>query len=145
MKGSGSFIAPERVFEKLRALCTERTVEGSTVLFRQGEAPKEVVLVLHGDIALTPDATEQTLCRFASAGAALGVPAILGRKSYSLTAVSVSRCIIAIVPRKRFLAALQADSEMTLGIVRMLAEEISEMQNLSVQFRLAHMSELAIQ
>src|ERR1019366_8850660 len=125
MKGSGSFIAPERVFEKLRALCTERTVEGSTVLFRQGEAPKEVVLVLHGDIALTPDATEQTLCRFASAGAVLGVPAIL--------------------PRKRFLTALQADSEMTLGIVRMLAEEISEMQNLSVQFRLAHMSELAIQ
>ena len=74
-----------------------------------------------------------------------GVPAILGRKSYSLTAVSVNKCIIAISPRKRFLAALQADPEMTLGIVRMLAEEISEMQNLSVQFRLAHMSELAIQ
>jgi hypothetical protein len=34
---------------------------------------------------------------------------------------------------------------MTLGIARMLAEEISEMQNLSVQLRLAHMSELAIQ
>jgi CRP-like cAMP-binding protein len=73
------------------------------------------------------------------------VPAILGRKSYSLTAVSVNKCIIAILPRKRFLAALQADPEMTLGIVRMLAEEISEMQNLSVQLRLAHMSELAIQ
>ena len=69
MKGSGSFIAPERVFEKLRALCTERTVEGSTVLFGQGETPKEVVLVLHGEIALTPDATEPTLCRIASAGA----------------------------------------------------------------------------
>jgi hypothetical protein len=74
MKSSGPFMAPERVFEKLCALCTERTVEGSTVLFRQGEAPKEVVLVLHGDIALTPDATERTLCRFASAGAVLGGP-----------------------------------------------------------------------
>ena len=145
MRSSGSFIASERVFEKLRALCTERTVEGSTVLFGQGEAPKEVVLVLQGEIALTPDATEPTLCRIVSAGAVLGVPAILGRKCYSLTAVSVSKCIIAILPRKRFLAALQADPEMTLGIVRMLAKEISEMQNLSVQFRLAHMSELVIQ
>jgi CRP-like cAMP-binding protein len=145
MKSSGSFIASERVFEKLRALCTERTVEGSTVLFGQGEVPKEVVLVLHGEIALTPDATELTLCRIASAGAVLGVPAILGRRCYSLTAVSIGKCIVAIVPRRRFLAALQTDSEMTLGIVRMLAEEISEMQNLNVQFRLAHMNELAIQ
>ena len=46
MKSSGTFIGSERVFEKLRALCTERTVQGSTVLFGQGEAPKEVVLVL---------------------------------------------------------------------------------------------------
>jgi len=145
MKSSGSFIASERVFEKLRALCTERTVGGSTVLFGQGETPKEVVLVLHGEIALTPDATEPTLCRIARAGAVLGVPAILGRKCYSLTAVAVSKCIIAIVPRERFLAALPTHPEMTLGIVRMLAEEISEMQNLSVQFRLAHMTELAIQ
>jgi CRP-like cAMP-binding protein len=145
MKSSDTFIASERVFEKLRALCTERTVEGSTVLFGQGETPKEVVLVLHGEIALTPDATEPTLCRIASAGTVLGVPAILGRKGYSLTAVAVSKCVLAIVPRERFLAALQTDPEMTLGIVRMLAEEISEMQNLSVQFRLAHMNELAIQ
>ena len=145
MKNSDSFIDPERVFERLRALCTERTVEGSTVLFGQGETPKEVVLVLHGEIALTPDATEPTLCRIASAGAVLGVPAILGRKCHSLTAVSVSKCMIAVVPRERFLATLQTDPEMTLGIVRMLAEEISEMQNLSVQFRLAHMNELAIQ
>jgi CRP-like cAMP-binding protein len=115
------------------------------VLFGQGETPKEVVLVLHGEIALTPDATEPTLCRIASAGAVLGVPAILGRKCHSLTAVSVSKCMIAVVPRERFLATLQTDPEMTLGIVRMLAEEISEMQNLSVQFRLAHMTELAIQ
>ena len=145
MKSSGSFIASERVFEKLRALCTERTVEESTVLFGQGETPKEVVLVLHGEIALTPDATEPTLCRIAGTGAVLGVPAILGRKCYTLTAVSVGKCILAIVPRECFLAALQTDPEMTLGIVRMLAEEISEMQNLSVQFRLAHMNELAIQ
>lgn len=145
MKSSDSFIASERVFEKLRALCTERTVDGSTVLFGQGETPKEVVLVLHGEIALTPDATEPTLCRIARAGAVLGVPAILGRKCYGLTAVAVSKCIIAVVPRERFLAALPTDPEMTLGIVRMLAEEISEMQNLSVQFRLAHINELAIQ
>jgi CRP-like cAMP-binding protein len=145
MKSPGTFIGPERVFEKLRALCTERTVEGSTVLFGQGEAPKEVVLVLHGEIALTPDASEPTLCRIAGTGAVLGVPAILGRKCYSVTAVAVSKCIIAIMPRERFLAALPTDPEMTLGIVRMLAEEISEMQNLSVQFRLAHMNELAVQ
>ena len=145
MKSSATFIGSERIFEKLRAICTERTVQGSTVLFGQGEAPKEVVLVLSGEIALTPDATEPTLCRIARAGAVLGVPAIVGRKCYSLTAVSVGKCMVAIVAKERFLAALQTDSEMTLGIVRMLAEEISEMQNLNVQFRLAHMNELAIQ
>ncbi len=145
MKSSGSLLASERVFDKLRALCTERTVEESAVLFGQGETPTEVVLVLHGEIALTPDATEPTLCRIARAGAVLGIPAILGRKCYSLTAVSVGKCVIAILAKERFLAALQTDPEMTLGIVRMLAEEISEMQNVNVQFRLAHMNELAIQ
>jgi len=39
----------------------------------------------------------------------------------------------------------RGDPEITLGIARMLAGEISEMQNLGMQFRLARMAELSHQ
>lgn len=145
MKTDRSFLAPDKVFERLRSLCTARRVEGSTVIFLQGDAPREVLLVLRGDIALTPDATQPSLCRVAGPGSILGLPANLSSKPYSLTAVTVEACEIASVSRKRFIEALRADPELTLGIAQILAGEISEMQNLGVQFRLARMDELSHQ
>jgi CRP-like cAMP-binding protein len=145
MKTDRLLLAPDKVFERLQSFCIARRVEGSTVIFLQGEAPRGVLLLLRGDIALTPDATQPSLCRVAGAGSILGLPANLSSKPYSLTAVAVEACEIASVPRKRFIEALRGDPELTLGIVQILAEAISEMQNLGVQFRLAHMDELAIQ
>jgi hypothetical protein len=70
---SRSVMVPETVFKGLCALSSLRTAEGSTVLFRQGETPKRVLLVLRGHIALMPDAREPSLCRVSSAGAVLGL------------------------------------------------------------------------
>lgn len=145
MKADQSFRAPANVFEKLHSLCNARVIEGATVVFLQGEAPREVLLVLRGDIALTPDATQPNLCRIAGPGSILGLPANLSSGPYGLTAVTVEACEIASVPRKRFIEALWGDSELALGIVQILAEAISEMQNLVIQFRLAHMDEFTIQ
>ncbi|HEY5174715.1 MAG TPA: cyclic nucleotide-binding domain-containing protein [Terriglobales bacterium] len=100
MKTDRSFLAPGKVFERLRSLGATRRVEGSTVLFLQGEAPREVLLVLRADIALTPDATQPSLCRVAGPGSILGLPANLSGKPYSLTAVTIETCEIAVLPRK---------------------------------------------
>ena len=142
MKAMPTFLAPDKVFDKLGALCVPRNVESGTVLFRQGDAPKEVYLVLQGDVALTPVPTEPSLCRLAGPGAVLGLPANLSGRPYSVTAVSGEACTIACVPRKQFVEAIRRDAEVTLGIVQMLASELSQMQNVGVQFRLAHLEEL---
>jgi CRP-like cAMP-binding protein len=142
VKAMTTFLAPEKVFDKLRGFCARRKVAPATVLFRQGEAPKEVHLVLRGDVALTPVPTEASLCRLAGPGSVLGLPANLSGKAYSLTAVAGESCEIASVPRRQFLEAIRRDAEVTLGIVQMLAEELSQMQNVGVQFRLAHLEEL---
>lgn len=144
MKTDRAFLAPDRVFQRLHSLCTVRRVEGSTVMFLQGDAPKEVLLVLRGDIALTPDATQASLCRVAGPGSILSVPENLSSKLHSLTAVTFEACEIASVSRKRFIESLRGDPEPTLGIVQILAEAILEMQNLGVQFRLAHMDSFAM-
>lgn len=142
MNMDGSFLAPDRVFEKLRTLCTAHRVKKSAVLFTQGEVPKEIILLLSGGVALTPDATELSLCRVAGPGSILGLPANLSSDSYSLTAITIEACEIAVLPRKRFIEALQGDPEITLGIMQMLAKELEQMQNWCVQIRLAHMAEL---
>ncbi len=142
MKPTPTFPAPDEVFDKLRALCVSRDVAPGTVLFRQGDAPKEVCLVLQGDVALTPVPTEPSLCRLAGPGSFLGLPANLSGRPYSLTAVAGETCKIAFAPRKQFVEAIRRDAEVTLGIVQMLAEEVSQMQNVGVQFRLAHLEEL---
>lgn len=130
-----------QVFGMLRPLGTPRRIAPGTVLFRQGEAPKEVVLVLNGDVALTPAATEPTLCRLAGSGAVLGLPASLSGKAYGLTAVAGDSCEVVSVARKQFLAAIQQDSELALGVVQMLAQELSEVQNIGLRFRLAQLEE----
>jgi CRP-like cAMP-binding protein len=72
----------------------------------------------------------------------LGLPANLSGKAHGLTAVASEACEIVAVPRKQFLEAIRQDAEVTLVIVQMLAEELSQMQNVGVQFRLAHLEEL---
>lgn len=142
MKRVSIFLASNKVFDKLRALCVSRDVASGKVLFRQGDAPKEVYLILQGDVALTPVPTEPSLCRLAGPGSVLGLPANLSGRPYSLTAVTGEACKIASVQRKQFEEAIRRDPEITLGIVQMLAKEVSQMQNLGVQFRLAHLDEL---
>jgi CRP/FNR family transcriptional regulator len=136
-----SFLTPEKVFKKLCALCTVRRVKKSAVMFTQGEMPREILLLVSGNIALTPEATEPTLCRVAGPGSILGLPANLSGECYSLTAVTVEACEIAVLARKQFVAALRENPEVTLGIVQMLAKELERMQNWGVQMRLAHMDE----
>lgn len=142
MKAISTFLAADKVFGKLRTLSTTRAVDAGTVLFRQGESPKEVILVLRGDVALTPAPTEPTLCWIAGPGSVLGLPANLSGKAYSLTALAGDSCEIASLPRKQFLEAIRRDSEVALGIVQILAHEVSRMQNAGMQFRLANVYEL---
>ncbi len=137
-----SFLAPDQVFERLHALCIVRRVKKSAVIFTQGEVPKEIILLRSGRVALTPAATELSLCRVAGPGSILGLAANLSSESYSLTAVTAEACEIAVLPRMRFIEALREDSEVTLGIAQMLAKELEQMQNWGVQLRLAHMDEL---
>jgi CRP-like cAMP-binding protein len=144
MKRARSLPAPDKVFERLLPFGILRRVRGHTVLFRQGESAKELLLVLEGEIALTPDASEPTLCRVAGPGSVLGLPATLSDNPYGFTAVAVESCKIAIVSRKRSLEALREDTETAMYMVQMLAQEISEMQNVGLQFRLAQLNELTI-
>lgn len=142
MKALPTVLASRKVFDKLRDFSTSHEVAPATVLFRQGDAPKRVYLVLRGDVALTPAPTEPSLCRLAGPGSVLGLPANLSGKAHGLTAVASEACEIVSVPRKQFLETIRQDAEVTLVIVQMLAEELSQMQNVGVQFRLAHLEEL---
>ena len=144
MKTTRAFLTLDTVFERLLPFGIVRKVKGCTVLFRQGESAKELPLILDGEIALTPDATEPTLCRIAGRGCVLGLPATLSDKSYSFTAVAVDSCQVAIVSRKRFLEALRQDPEIAMDLVQMLAQEIFDIQNIGLQFRLAQLNESAI-
>lgn len=114
------------------------------MLFRQGESAKELLLVLEGEIALTADATEPTLCRVAGRGSVLGLPATLSDNPHAFTALRLRAAKFAIVSCKRFVEALREDPEIAINTVRMLAQKIFQMQNVGLQFRLARLNELTI-
>ncbi len=105
-----------------------RTVYRSkgTLLFRRGDLPKGVFILVSGKVTLSTGgaATSHNLCL---PGCLLGLPATVGNRSYSLTAKCADDCECIRVSHEEFTALLSADPAFCLRIVEILADEVGEM------------------
>ena len=86
------------------------------VLFRQGDSPENVYLVLTGEVRLTmPVSSKSALSFHATVGSLVGLPAAFSNEPYSLTAVAKKGARLARISRQVFTAILAANPVFSLA------------------------------
>jgi CRP-like cAMP-binding protein len=117
--------------KQLRAIATQVDRAAGEVLFRRGDAVQGAFLVLEGAVWMGLDEEHRRYPeRLLGPGCVLGLPATLSGEPYSLTAKAQEKARLGFVPRGAVLRLLSSDSSLSLEVLRVLSEEISEMRAL---------------
>jgi len=121
------FSVDQRLFIALEKKSQPFTPPGiSRILFNQGEEPKGLYTLKSGEVALTMYSSTGNLvmCHRASAGAVLGLPAVIASKPYSLNAIVSDSSEVGFVTRCDFEQILQSDPSLYLSVLGILAAEV---------------------
>jgi CRP-like cAMP-binding protein len=104
---------------------TVSCVEGR-ILFSQGEAQVGLYIIESGEAALvmTSDSGKVIMCQHAGAGSVLGLPAVIGDETYSLTAMARKGSEVSFVPCDDFRELLRENPWMNSNILDVLAREV---------------------
>lgn len=95
------------------------------ILFHAGDAPDWVFYVRSGDVALTVHAGRAPILHlYAGTGSLLGLPAIIGNKPYSMTAIASSDGEIYRLSRDEFNEMIGQQSALSFEVLRILANEV---------------------
>lgn len=102
------------------------------VLFRRGEPSFGVFLLCKGRISLRLEATGGSVVvdRTVASGGIVGLPAVLGRRNYSLTAMTIEPSELALIESGALMRTMQSDPRFGLEIVATLGEEVSRMRDI---------------
>ncbi len=122
---SSAFVAGPELLEELLQRAQPIVLDDNRILFREGERPTGVYIVRTGYVLLTSGSNGETVLRVeAGVGSLLGVPAVIGDKSYSLTAVALEGAEISVMSLEEFVNLMQAEPHFALQVLKVLAEEV---------------------
>lgn len=131
-KTAGPFEATPEFCGELERIGTRQAFSSGSVLFRKGERPRGIFLVLEGRVALSSGDDPTRITRIAGAHSILGLPATVRDKPYSLTAEAVSEGIVCRVTPARFRKLLLGNPAIGSEVVAILAEEVIALRGLTV-------------
>jgi len=115
----------------LLAIATMVDKPAAEVLFLRGDPVQGAYLVVEGEVWMGLDEKQTRYPgRLLGPGCVLGLPATLSGEPYSLAARVQEKTRLAFVPRGAVLRLLSTDSSLSLEVLRVLSEEISEMRAL---------------
>jgi len=120
------FVANPRLLQVLQSRAIAIDCPENKTLFRQGDAPEGIYLVLKGDAVLlmTSDATNVIVNFSAPAGSVLGIPAAVGNSEFSLTAIARKGSQIGFVKLALFRELLQQNPTLYPEVLEILASEV---------------------
>ena len=123
---SSSFVADPELMSALDVSATPFECSRGTVLFTQGEPPKGLYILQSGtaDLAMTAPNGREIFRVTVSAGALMGLPALIGNQPYSLTATAKENARVKFVPREKFYHLMADKPSLSLSILRVLAAEV---------------------
>lgn len=129
----------QRTLAALTARMVPRTVGEGFVLFRAGERPSGLYLVLEGKVRIfrgSGDGREQTLAVEGPGRPIAELPLVDGGP-YPATAVTMTPARLAFLPRAEFEHAFRSDPEVAAAIVRALGQRLRHLVQLveTVAFR----------
>jgi CRP/FNR family cyclic AMP-dependent transcriptional regulator len=123
---SSAFVADPELIGALETRAVPVNCDAECVLFNQEEPAIGVYILHEGAATLTMKSHDgQTIFSVnALPGSLLGLPALVSDKPYSLTATARAGAKVSFVSRADFLALVQADPQMSLKMLRVLAAEV---------------------
>ncbi len=131
-KSPSPFEVSSELLSELESMGTAKKIEAGQMLFRKGDSPKGVFVMLSGRVALSSGEDPVQITRIAERGSLLGLPATILDNPYSLSAEAVVESEICHIPPAKFRAFLSSNSRLGVEVVSILAEEISMLRHLAV-------------
>jgi CRP/FNR family transcriptional regulator, cyclic AMP receptor protein len=122
-------VSPD-VQSRILTIARRLTEPRGGVLFRRGEPPSGIFLVLSGNVSLRleSDGNNPLWERIVEKDSIVGLPASLSGSRYSLTAIVLDPSDVAFVERWALLELIKNDPAVGLELIRALSEEIVEMR-----------------
>ncbi len=123
---SSAFVADQELLQALEKRSTPIPCEEDRILFRQGELPEGLFVLIEGTATLTMESPlgEAVMQGIAAAGSLLGLPGLIGNEAYSLTAKALKGARISFIQREDFSNLMLTEPAMSLRVLRMLAAQV---------------------
>ena len=121
-----AFVADPKLIEALSRRAIELSCGADSILFRQGDAAAGLYILHQGEVTLTmaTPAGEAVLSTEAAPNSLLGLPGLIGKASYTLTATARSGAKLGFVTRDDFTSLMESDPLMGLMVLQVLAAEV---------------------
>jgi CRP-like cAMP-binding protein len=122
---TNAFVADAELLQELEVHSTPIALGEDRVLFREGQVATGVYIVRQGSAILTSGSNGETvLTAEAGPGSLLGVPAVIGNKAYSLTAVAMPGAQLSVASCEDFIDLMQSNPHFSFQLLKVLAEEV---------------------
>jgi len=123
---SSSFTANHKLIEALEQRAQPVFCPEDCILFSQGEPPRGIFIIVNGNATLSMKSPsgELLLNLAAGAGSLLGLPGVVGKEPYSLTAIAQRGAEIRFIASNDFEALIQAEPSLSFGVCQVLAAEV---------------------
>lgn len=121
-----AFLASSALLEVLSEHTTPVDCRQQRQLFRQGETPAGLYILLEGHAFMTLSAEDGTeiLCTRIEPGSLLGLPGLIGNEAYSLSATAEAQARACFLAREDFEALMRTDPQIAMQILQILAAEV---------------------
>jgi CRP-like cAMP-binding protein len=126
-----AFVADSELIQALERYSVPVACEEERTLFRQGETPVGLYILRGGEAILTMTSPLGGVVISTSAhpGSLLGLPALIGNRPYTLTAVVPKRSEVHFVTREDFSHLMMSEPSLSLLVLRVLAAEVRSARN----------------
>jgi CRP-like cAMP-binding protein len=124
-KVSTAFVADSELIEELEKRAKPITLGSDRVLFHQGDAPTGVFILRKGTATLSSRSDGDAILSIdAGPGSLLGVPAVIGMKPYSLTAIALEGAEVSVLSCDVFIQLMNTEPTLSFRVLQVLAEEV---------------------
>jgi CRP-like cAMP-binding protein len=121
-----AFLAAPELVQALEVRATPIPCDEERILFRQGDPPIGLFILLKGEatLSMTSEHGEPIMITQAAAGSLLGLPGLIGNQPYSLTAIARRGARVGFIARNDFNALMKSELPLLLMVLQVLASEV---------------------
>jgi len=123
---SSAFVASKDLIQALERHASPVVCDRERILYCQGDSPTGIYVLYRGLATLTMQSLsgEEVLRIEAGPGSVLGLPALIGNKPYSLTAVAHEGAQAGFVSGDEFNRLIAQEPVLSLKVLQVLAAEV---------------------